>query len=564
MDNRSPRTKGATRYTWPEVTNVAEPKHIFTDFDTDDGTYVEENGVHKRRIENSRLILEGGKEGALAYMQVYEKNVTYKARFMYTDSEPSGAYLGFVLRYTSPYAYVRVSYHSYSKCWALMESEGRDHYLYRHIEIHDRPIEAGEWHDIEFTADGKTASAYLDGALLFTYDGLDHTPPGRIGIESARMTLSVDSADAALLSGQGTLMKNVIHNKLPDEEYREGGTVMEMSDKTLRYIHRSGLTFDSTDNGITWERREIRTKTHGYPNMLRLRSGEIVKIVNREHDGVKYRASEISTDDGASWQAMGLICTNPYKVNTTAKAINMNDKVTEISTGRIFYCQNYEYLPWSTAPNGRTVFCEFYYSDDKGATWTKSETDSYGIEGAEELKCFGECKILECADGTLRMYNSYNDVNCMVYSESTDGGKTWGKLSRIPELVCSRSSMQFCRDPYADNETTYYMVWVFSPTDGGLVAMTRSRLSLARSTDGKSWTYLGDLWRWEDNNVVKSHICHIVDPFVSVNETHVICGSGCSEHSELGDKPDGFHHAQRQHIYSIPKTELHDMPIPKI
>jgi len=298
MDKRSPHEKGATRYVWPGVTNVSEPKSIFTDFDSDDGLYVEENGVRERRYENVCIVLKGGKDGALAYMHIYEKNVVYKARFMYTDSEPSGACLAFLLRYTSPYVYVRVSYHFYSKCWAIMGSEGRDHYLYRYSENKEHPIEPGTWHDIEFTVDGKNTSAYLDGELLFTYDDVDQTTPGRIAIAAERMTLRVDSAKATLLSGQGTLLKKCIHNKLPDEENREGGTVLEMKDKTLRYIHKTGVTFDSTDNGVTWERREKWTNTHGYPNMLRLASGEFIKIVNREADGIKYRAAQLSDDDG--------------------------------------------------------------------------------------------------------------------------------------------------------------------------------------------------------------------------------------------------------------------------
>jgi len=567
MDSRTSRNLHEDLfYKWNEHENVDAPAHITTDFDTDDGLFVEENGLHNRVIENSALTLRGDKDGHLAYVHVYEANVNAKARFMYTDSAPSDAYVSFVLRYSSPHAYVRVSYYHKSKTWAIFMSEGRYQPLYRVAICETAPIDPDEWHDIEFTLDKKTAKIYLDGKLIIENAEIAHVTPGRIALCATNLTLKVDFFDAALLSGTGTVWKNCTHNKLPDEEYREGGTVLEMKDKTLKYLHGSGVTFDSKNNGITWDRTEKWTDTHGYPNILRLRNGDFIKILSRITDGVRYMTCQLSSDDGATWRDGGNICKNPYKGNTSAIAVNMNDKVTQISSGRIFYCQNYESMPWGTEVDGRTVFCEFYYSDDLGMTWTKSETDSwtFGGNNKNDVKWFGECKILECSDGTLRIYNSWNDYGCIVYSESKDGGKTWGELHEMPEFVCARSSMQFYRDQYADNETTYYMVWVYSPMIGRSNPMTRSRLSLARSTDGKNWDFLGDIWRWECRQMTGSHLCHIVDSFVMTNETHVICGAGFSEHEEGPGRQDGYHHAQRQHIYSIPKAELRAVPLTEV
>jgi len=559
MDIRTPRSLGSDGvYKWPEPENTANPKHITTDFNSDDGLFVEENGLHRRVIENGEMTLSGDKYGHLAYIHVYDSNVTMKTRFMYTDPAPSDAYVSFVLRYSSPEAYVRVSYYNKSRSWALMFSEGKDMPLYRITENKNAPINPGEWHDVEFTLDQKNAKFYLDGKLIIETDLVDHVTPGRIAVCATNLTMKIKDFDAALLSDQGTVWQNCIHNKLPDEEYREGGTVLEMGDRTLRYIHKTGVTFDSKDNGVKWDRREKWTDTYGYPNILRLRNGDFIKILCREVNGASYMGCQLSSDDGATWRDGGNICLNPYKGNTSAIAVNMNDKVTQISSGRIFYCQNYESLPWGTEVDGRTVFCEFYYSDDMGMTWQKSETDSWSFGGnnKNDVKWFGECKILECDDGSLRIYNSWNDYGCIVYSESFDGGKTWGELVEMPEFVCARSSMQFYRDQYADNETTYYMVWVYSPMMGKSNPMSRSRLSLARSTNGKDWEFLGDIWRWECRHMSGSHICHIVDSFVMTNETHVICGAGFSEHTEADPLRESYHHAQRQHLYSIPKSEL--------
>ena len=149
------------------------------------------------------------------------------------------------------------------------------------------------------------------------------------------------------------------------------------------------------------------------------------------------------------------------------------------------------------------------------------------------------------------MYNSWNRYPCIVYSESTDNGVTWGPIQKMPEFVCTTSSMQIVRDTYADNDTTYYMVWVNCD-------QARSRLSLAKSTDGKSWSYLGDFWRWECayQNVGGLPVAHIVDPFVSVSRDKILAGSGIVEFiPETGPVTNG-HGELRQHIFAIDRDTL--------
>lgn len=226
---------------------------------------------------------------------------------------------------------------------------------------------------------------------------------------------------------------------------------------------------------------------------------------------------------------------------------NVNDKITQMSDGRVFYVQNYEGGGW--------VFCEVYYSDDNGITWTKSQTCSRDIEGNEGITKFGECKVMETADGTLRLYCSWSSYGCIVYSESEDNGVTWGPLQKMEEFVCSRSSMQFVKDTYADNDTTYYMVWVYNePGDVDVVgdAGIRSRLALAKTTDGVNWEYLGDVWRWETNHIYHgSSFAQIVDPCIQVTEDYIIVGSGISEKIN-----ESAHQEQRQHLWSIKKDTL--------
>lgn len=563
------------KYPWKNVKNVADPEIVRDDFAVDNGYFNEENNADDWSIENGVLHTEAKGKEALTYVHVFEKNVSFKARIRINETFSDDASFSMMLRYNAADAWVKLVHTPANKMWYILSRSGADFHPIRYRVFYDTPpvqfcdkymaLEAGKWYDISFTLDGDTAKVGINDEEFFENYGIEHVSPGRIGFTANDMSVDIDNVEITLLSGQGTVWKNVKHTKLPDEKYREGGSVFEMKDGSLIYTHHSGATFESQDNGASWERRELWTDTYGYVNILRLKNGDFMKMGRCTEDGKNYVISFTSSDDGKSWTPGGKLLRTPYRGDTYAHAGNMNDKITQISTGRIFYSQNYEVSKKEFPVDGKyIVFCEFYYSDDNGMTWTKSETDSWDLPGNEEQAWFGECKILECSDGTLRMYNSWNDHGCVVYSESKDMGVTWGPLTPIPELICARSSMQFYRDPYAVNETTYYMVWVYSEPWSMSSPMTRSRLSLAKSTDGKNWEFLGDLWRWEHPYCSISQIAHVVDAFIKTTKDYIICGAGYSEQLEIAEAGDyHYHHAQRQHIYSIRKDTLPEGgPIP--
>ena len=61
-----------------------------------------------------------------------------------------------------------------------------------------------------------------------------------------------------------------------------------------------------------------------------------------------------------------------------------------------------------------------------------------------------------------------------------------------------------------------------------------------------------------------SHIAHVVDAFVKTTKDYVITGAGYSEQFTEPLEKDNYHHAQRQHIYSIPKADLKAVPLTKV
>lgn len=545
------------RYIWDKVENVDSPEVFHDDFSSDEGYFTEENGTHNWKIEDGVLKTSAGSDVNVTYIHVFESNVSLKARIRIANTSPDGRF-AFLLRYNAEEAFVRANYHVGRGAWNFDYREGAD-LLPLCSSYAKLPLESEKWYDVEFLLNGEEGIIFVDGERLFRCGNIDHVSAGRIGFAVRGMDFEVDSVDITLLSGQGTIWKNVVHTQLPDNKYREGGTVIEMKDGTLNYLHFGGECFKSCDNGCTWERAENTMPTVTRTQILRLDDGQLIKIDKTnslEFPDKEVIASFTSKDDGKTWVRGGDICKHPFGWNTDSDAGNMNDKISQLSDGRIFYSQNYEAAA-NDLIHGCSVCCQFFYSDDNGATWKKSQTDSWSIPGNESSTRFGECKILECADGSLRIYNSWNEYDVMVYTESLDRGVTWGPIVEMPEFVCARSTMQFCRDPYADNDTTYYMVWCYSPAIGHMLNQSRQRLSLARTTDGKNWEFLGDVWRWDTPYINGAFLAHIVDDFIMTTRDYVICGSGFSERQAteyvMGNP---FHHAQRQHIYSIKKDSL--------
>lgn len=552
-----------TCYDWEKIENVDDPNRFYDPFAFDNGFWTEENAADNWYFEDGTYNSYGN-GNTLSYIHTYERNVEYNMDIMYTDADSDGE-MGLMLRYNSADAYVKAGYDFEKGEWYIASREGYDFYILKNASQTDE-IKPGEWYSLTFTVDGSIATLYVNGEEVLYTDEIAHVTPGRVAVYANDVYMCVDNADIYMLSGEGTVVKDVAHTKLETGKYMEGGTVHELNDGTLVYHHHSGCGYYSYDNGVSWVKGEPCFPTdYGYMNVIRLlptegqEYGDFMQIIY-SGDGMIYSAT--SSDDGKTWtRGQNPICHRMYQVNgmdSAAGGGNMNDKLFQSAkTGRIFYPQGYQ---TNAGPiDGRTVFCEFYYSDDYGDTWIKSKTDSWTIEGNENHAYFGECKILECDDGTLRVYSSWNDYGCIVYSESTDNGETWGKLQFMYDFPSSRSSMQFVRDPYADNDTTYYMVWVNTDSRSDSAGMPRPRLTLAKSIDGKNWDILGDVWRWESNyRIGGAFINHVVDPFIQVTEDYVLVGSGFSE--AIGLDNDGgasnWHQSQRQHIYSIKKSSL--------
>ena len=553
---------------WPSGESAADPTVLNFDFTADEGYINEDNGEKNWTFENG-CYKTAASSFAASYIHTYEKNVTVNAKLSFPAAAQSATgSVGVMARVNSDHAYVKAGYDFTAKEWFIETRDGRDFYLERTASF-PAEITADTVYGITLTVSGETASLAVNGQTVIEGARLNHFSPGRIAVYAENAGVSFDSLDVTLATGESNVFKYVSHTRIPYDSYLEGGTVHERADGSLSYVHPYGadVAYKSLDGGISWQKSELWSDNHkySYSNMLKLANGSFLRVAQKSIGGKAYKIAQLSTDDGITWQGENIICESNYK-DTAAYGSNMNDKLSQASVsgkwaGRIFYVQTYESTAATgggSAVEGRNIFCRFYYSDDNGITWQKSETDSWTIPGLENEGYFGEAKLLECADGTIRMYNSWNFLGCMVYSESTDGGKTFGPLVKMENIPCPVSSMQFARDPYAENDYTYYMVWLNNEQASANLHVPRARLSLAKTTDGKTWEYLGDVMRWESTYMIGNNLInHAVDPFVYVTRDSVIAGTGFSEHLKLaGEGGPAGHLGQRQHIYTIRKDTL--------
>lgn len=551
---------------WSDATNVANP-NIFTDsFSTEaNGAnakwWVEEGADNDWTIQNGKYVSQGS-DYDLTFLHTFAKNAVFSADLIANPKTAGKGFFGLQLRYVSEYAYVRGGYDFNAGCWYIEYREGEDFPAVR-VTSKQAAVTAGSTYRITLTVDNGAVKMSVNATEILSAT-VPHVTPGKIAVYAYDVAVSMDNASVTFSSGEeGVILKDIVHTVIPAGEYMEGGTVLETSnDGKLHYTHYTGACYYSTDNGKTWiaEEQWDQGLSGSYTNILRLANGHLIQLtyqtINSQHGAWIWT----SKDGGKTWTTTGFVTANTdSRWSGSMSTGNMNDKFTQIDSGRIFLVLSRGNMGTTVTIEGYKTnnFCDIFYSDNNGKTWTRSKTSTYSMAGAEKYKHITEGKVIECADGTLRFIAPWTEAGSVLYSESSDRGVTWGAIQKMQGFDNCRSSMGIYEDP--TKPFAYYMTWIYTDLIDG-VDCPRSRLALAYTEDGKNWVYVGDIWWWESeyliNGVAPKN--HLVDPFIYVTETHVIVGSGLGEKSRY--YADAFiashHQAQRQHIWSIPKTSL--------
>ena len=556
-------TSNKPRNRWIEHKNAEKPA-VLNDLLTDEGYFTEEDGKAIWSLSEGLLSVEHANEFALTYVHIYEYNAALAADFTFDGAE-SGAIAGITLRYAAEHSYIRVGYDFGRGEWYIDTREGYDFEPYR-VAKKSGEVISGLVYRLAARADGNRLTLSVNGDELLATDVNTQLTHGRVGFYARGTGVRVENSELTLLSSEGRVFRHVSHTVVGKERdtFCEGASVLEMNDGSLILTRNSNFNYTSRDGGVTWQSRgEWTSYATGHPSILRLADGRWIKLNVKSIGGVDYMISETSSDDGETWVEGGAIC--PRVGVETGKPIgNMNDMLTQVRSGRIFASMTY-----TSAVNIEKWynFVVFYCSDDGGLTWHRS-LDSRYIEGHDVEKTpvlsryFAESRVIQCADGRIRMLNSWNNYGCFVYCDSFDDGETWGPLQKIEWMTCNRSSFAFARDRQAGNDTTYYMVWCYDLPAPSPTPLPRSRFAIARSEDGMNWQLLGDVWRWESSHCVgpypadgkNTHLNHIVDPAIAITDDRIIVASGISEYCTGNHRH--YHNVQLQHVWTFDKSNF--------
>ena len=493
-----------------------------------------------------------------SWLHVFEKNVTFDVKFRLVDFSKAESSLRFAVRYNDDEALVYVGYDFSASKWYIAERQGKDFEWVVHTEKKEEPLKKDVWYQIRVLSANETVTVYIDDfsrPRLWATD-IKHQSPGRVALGASKATVDFDDVVLKLRSGQGRVNEGVLEYTVgDDDDFREGASIVEKSNGDLLLLHRYE-EFRSSDQGQTFTGPHPFTwpiNRHEHHNVLRLQSGKLLNMV-AEYDGIpdnfdrplRFRA-KLSSDDGATWLDGGLTW-EAYREGLPgmSDAIVMNDKLTQIPGGRVFFV-----VP-ARKNDGKSIVghkTEIYYSDDEGETWHQSQNDS---DDFTELARYAEGKVIQTSDGTLRLYTPWNNAHSVRYSESHDKGVTWKGDFALDQFRNSRSSFALIEDPYA-SKTTFYMIWVYNNTeDTDIVFLPRSRLGLARSYDGINWEYMMDVERWispakKDRRI----ITQILDPSLTATDKYLYVTIGRSDRAA-----DNGHNHQRLRVYRMEKSKL--------
>lgn len=488
------------------------------------------------------------------WLHVFETNVDVTAKI---KAEPGiNAQIALVARLCSAQACIRAGYDFEQHKWYLEDQMGADFDARMFWAEKGTDFLAGTWHEVRLRLVDTCAQIYCDGELMLDVQEINHVTTGRVGVITCNAAVWMDAFSLSLLSGQGRVEKAPMANYVISfAEFAEGGSIFWYSDE-LAIANYMSILYLSLDQGQTFRKAtDEETKKYAFfaqsdrTQYIRLHSGNILKIDNYT-GGRAY----LSTDNGMTAKQVGMLWDEEKLEKNWRFYGGMNDMLKEVRLRdgryRVFYCADVRAYG-NPEGQGRIDhhWEEVYYTDDEGATWHKSRMDTRLISALNHV-C--ESRILACDDGTLRMYCSWNDSNCFRYFVSYDDGETWQGEYALPQMRIPRGSHCLIADPTQPG--TNYAVFVYCEPNKWKDPQNRTRLALARTTDGKNWEYLMDCWRWDEGNNKrpgKPPINQIVDPSIAVTRDYVFIASGWSEQDMAG-----YHQKQQQHVLKLRKADL--------
>lgn len=522
-----------------------------------------------------------GTECSLTHLHLFEKDPVICLCMSANLLQPDGC-CGLLIRHAPDTAYLKIGYNNRTKRWFIEDTPALYDCQTRTFQSDIFEWDVTQKYNLEIVACADTVLLLVNGKLLIDAKEIQHIGFGRIGLwtEKADMqvfnfysttpyaTPPVDGVIKTFIDREHFAASSEIE-VAPDNSLIAVTKVFEQ-DASKEYhtgIYRSydeGLRFTRIPQGEDYSGLE----TYGcYQSIAKLHDGNYLQVLLAQKLLVQ------KSTDLIHWDPISHIIDVDKQENQriifhTSSMVEYLDKKGK---SRIFMPLVFAKIIVDEDSKLRTVVHDtvVYYSDDGGYHWVGSEVSTSQIlekAGHPEMLSYAECKLCQCADGSLRLYNSRNDTHFMCYSESLDFGKTWEGFYTIKELQCPKSSCAICEDPYEPG--THYLAWVNDAPVSRGNGSNRTRLSLARSYDGKEWHYLCDAERMclryaDEMPYTVIPLFQIVDPSITVTRDYVYLSYGISMFGDKNAKQGelkAFHHEQRPALVRFEKNKLVDKP----
>eukprot|EP01043_Picozoa_sp_COSAG02_P010526 COSAG02_NODE_371_length_23642_cov_21.655227_9_plen_437_part_00 len=207
------------------------------------------------------------------------------------------------------------------------------------------------------------------------------------------------------------------------------------------------------------------------------------------------------------------------------------------------------------------------YSDTHGATW--KDGSNWAPPGTDGHTDYGETQIAMLSDGKTLLnigHGNRKQERYQIFSQSTDGGATWGKVYRRPELVNVGCQQSMISHTEGDRHFLYYVAprgLLLDLSEFDEVTQRRDGAVYCSQDDGQTWwllepavirpgpfMYSGIVHRATNES-------HVTLGFIFesyVNETKA-CEPWCSSSSpgQIGEPAKDLSIAYAQRTYALPK-----------
>ncbi len=532
-----------TKYTddFEDETQGANPSH-----------WVERNIYDDWRVlsqDGSKVYGAVSDEKAMyTWLHGFETDVTLKARF---KSDCAQGKIGFVTRMYDVTVYVAVGYDVASQKWFMASRLGGDEDEQIIYADAATPLKAKTWHDIEITTAGSNVTAKVDGERVLAVRGVENTVFGRMGAFTHGAAMYIDDVEITCPNGTD-FTEGVVEYTVDKINYLNTLEVEDLGDGNLFAIH-SDRAFLSADAGQTLtpisedSPYTAAIAGSGYTTLYPLGQNRWLRVapnmvVSLSEDGLK------------SWAQVGRVLSEADRVDEQGRAaaiFHVNSMTgVPMPDGHTRLFMPIAWRLYNKANSITGHYVRIFYSDDEGKTWQESQNDSRDLIPTYKITSptYAEGKVIACADGAVRYYQTRNISGSTMYMESVDGGVTWSSFGKIPYIQNPVGSFGIAQDPEAPG--TYYMAAVNDVSRALSSILPRTRLSLYKTTDGKNWSFVTDIDR--SGKIGNSYDkFQFLDPSVTVVGNYIYVTYG---HSTAFAQ--GAHNNQRARFVRLEKDKL--------